>query len=364
MDIIGKTVTHLHESVVEGSVESCKFGNVFSENDMRECAFIRSNLSHIGISQCDITESGFINSNLTNSRFWECDLSGVSVEGCKLDGMTINGISVTELLENYNKEKTTMNKAVRKAIIAGNWKMNKTRPEAKALLEELKPLVADVKGVEVVACVPFTNLETALAVTAGTNIKIGAENCHFEKSGAFTGEISADMLAEMGVEYVVLGHSERRQYFAETDETVNKRTKAALAAGLKPIVCVGELLAEREADITEEVISRQIKLDFAGISADDLKKCVIAYEPVWAIGTGKTATADQAEEVCAFIRATLAKLYGADVAETITIQYGGSMNAGNAAELVSKPNVDGGLIGGASLKAPDFTTIIKAAENG
>ena len=257
-----------------------------------------------------------------------------------------------------------MKKTVRKAVIAGNWKMNKTRPEAKALLEELKPMVADVKDVEVVACVPFTNLETALAVTAGTNIKIGAENCHFEKSGAFTGEISADMLAEMGVEYVVLGHSERRQYFAETDETVNKRTKAALEAGLKPIVCVGELLWERECNITEEVIARQIKLDFFGISADDLKKCIIAYEPGWAIGTGKTATADQAEEVCAFIRATLAKLYGADVAETITIQYGGSMNAKNAEELLSKTNVDGGLIGGASLKAADFTTIIKAAVNG
>ncbi len=257
-----------------------------------------------------------------------------------------------------------MNKATRKAIIAGNWKMNKTRPEAKALLDELKGMVADIKTVEIVACVPFTNLETALAATEGTNIKIGAENCHFEKSGAFTGEISADMLAEMGVEYVVLGHSERRQYFAETDETVNKRTKAALAAGLKPIVCVGELLWERECNITEEVIARQIKLDFFGIEAEDLKKCVIAYEPVWAIGTGKTATADQAEEVCAFIRATLAKLYGAEVAEAITIQYGGSMNAANAAELVSKKNVDGGLIGGASLKAADFTTIIKAAENG
>lgn len=257
-----------------------------------------------------------------------------------------------------------MKKNVRKAIIAGNWKMNKTRPEAKALLDELKPLVADVKGVEIVACVPFTNLETALAATEGTNIKIGAENCHFEKSGAFTGEISADMLAEMGVEYVVLGHSERRQYFNETDETVNKRTKAALAAGLKPIVCVGELLWERECNITEEVIARQIKLDFFAVSKEDVKKCVIAYEPVWAIGTGKTATADQAEEVCAFIRAQLAKLYDTDTAESITIQYGGSMNAKNAEELVSKENVDGGLIGGASLKAPDFTTIIKAAENG
>ncbi len=253
-----------------------------------------------------------------------------------------------------------MNKNLRKAVIAGNWKMNKTRPEAKALIEEMKPLVANA-GCEVVICVPFTNLETAVNLTAGTNIKVGAENCHFEKSGAFTGEISADMLKEVGVEYVVLGHSERRQYFAETDETVNKRTKAALAAGLKPIVCVGELLEEREANITEEVISRQIKLDFAGISADELKNCIIAYEPVWAIGTGKTATADQAQEVCAFIRAVLAKLYSKDVADAITIQYGGSMNAGNAAELLAKADVDGGLIGGASLKAPDFNEIVKAA---
>ncbi len=258
-----------------------------------------------------------------------------------------------------------MNKALRKAVIAGNWKMNKTRPEAKELLEAIKPLVADAAGkVEVIACVPYTNLETAVATTAGSNVKVGAENVHFEKSGAFTGEISADMLVEVGVEYVVLGHSERRQYFGETDETVNKRTKAALAAGLKPIVCVGELLWERECNITEEVIARQIKLDLFGISAEDMKKTIIAYEPVWAIGTGKTATADQAEEVCAFIRATLAKLYGAEVADAVTIQYGGSMNAGNAAELLSKPNVDGGLIGGASLKAADFNTIVQAAVNG
>ncbi len=256
-----------------------------------------------------------------------------------------------------------MNKNIRKAVIAGNWKMNKTRPEAKALIEALVPLAKDA-GFEVVICVPFTNLETAVELTKGTNIKVGAQNCHFAKSGAYTGEISADMLTEVGVEYVVLGHSERRQYFAETDETVNKRTKAALEAGLKPIVCVGELLWERECNITEEVIARQIKLDFYDVSADDLKKCIIAYEPVWAIGTGKTATADQAQEVCAFIRNTLAKLYGKDVADTITIQYGGSMNAGNAAELLSKPDVDGGLIGGASLKAPDFATIINAATNG
>ena len=172
------------------------------------------------------------------------------------------------------------------------------------------------------------------------------------------------MLTEVGVEYVVVGHSERRQYFGETDETVNKRTKAALAAGLKPIVCVGELLWERECNITEEVIARQIKLDLFGISAEDVKKTVIAYEPVWAIGTGKTATADQAQEVCAFIRATLAKIYDAATADAVTIQYGGSMNAKNCAELLSKPDVDGGLIGGASLKAEDFNTIVQAAVNG
>ncbi len=258
-----------------------------------------------------------------------------------------------------------MNKSSRKAIIAGNWKMNKTRPEAKELLEAIKPLVANADGkVEVIACVPFTNLETAINATAGSNVKIGAENVHFEKSGAFTGEISADMLVELGVEYVVIGHSERRQYFGETDETVNKRTKAALAAGLKPIVCVGELLWERECNITEEVIARQIKLDLFDVSAADAKKTVIAYEPVWAIGTGKTATADQAEEVCAFIRSTLAKIYDNATAEAITIQYGGSMNAKNCAELLAKTNVDGGLIGGASLKSADFNTIVQAAVQG
>ena len=256
-----------------------------------------------------------------------------------------------------------MKKDIRRAIIAGNWKLNKTRPEAKELIEAMKPLVKDA-GCEVVICVPYTNLETAVELTKGTNIKVGAENCHFAKFGAYTGEISADMLTEIGVEYVVLGHSERRQYFGETDETVNKRTKAALEAGLKPIVCVGELLWERECGITEEVIARQIKLDFFGVTADELKNCVIAYEPVWAIGTGKTATADQAEEVCGFIRGVLSKLYGKDVADTITIQYGGSMNAGNASELLSKENVDGGLIGGASLKANDFAIIVDAATKG
>lgn len=253
-----------------------------------------------------------------------------------------------------------MDKSKRKAIIAGNWKMNKTPKEAKELLNAITPLVKDA-GCEVIACVPYVDLATALEATEGTNVKIGAENCHWAESGAFTGEISTGMLKEMGVEYVVLGHSERRQYFGETDETVNKRTKAALAAGLKPIVCVGELLWERECDITEEVIARQIKLDLFNVTEEELKNVVIAYEPVWAIGTGKTATADQAEEVCAFIRATIAKLYNQAAADAVTIQYGGSMNDGNADELLSKTNVDGGLIGGAALVAEKFAAIVKAA---
>ena len=253
-----------------------------------------------------------------------------------------------------------MNKALRQAVIAGNWKMNKTRPEAKALINELKPLAADA-SCGVIVCVPFTNLETALEATKGTNIKVGAQNCHFEKSGAFTGEISADMLAEMGVEYVIIGHSERRQYFGETDVTVNKRTKAALAAGLKVILCVGETLEQREQGITEETVALQTKIAFMGISADDAKNIIIAYEPVWAIGTGKTATSAQANEVCAFIRKTVSALYGESLANGMTIQYGGSMNPKNAEELLSMEDVDGGLIGGASLKAGDFAVLLNAA---
>lgn len=253
-----------------------------------------------------------------------------------------------------------MNKQLRKAIIAGNWKMNKTPAEAKELISAVAPLVKDA-DCEVIACVPFVDLSTAIEAAKGTNVKIGAENCHWAESGAFTGEISAPMLKAVGVEYVVLGHSERRQYFGETDETVNKRTKAALANGLKPIVCVGELLWERECNITEEVIARQIKLDLYDVTEEELKNVVIAYEPVWAIGTGKTATAEQAEEVCAFIRATVAKLYNQAAADALTIQYGGSMNDGNADELLSKENVDGGLIGGASLVAEKFAAIVKAA---
>ncbi len=253
-----------------------------------------------------------------------------------------------------------MNKKLRAAVIAGNWKMNKTRPEAKALVEELKPLVKDA-DCGVIVCVPFTNLETVLEAAKGSNIKVGAQNCHFEKSGAFTGEISADMLVEMGVEYVVIGHSERRQYFGETDVTVNKRVKAALEAGLNVILCVGEMLEDRELGITDELVAMQTKIALNGVYKNDLKKVIIAYEPVWAIGTGKTATAEQANEVCALIRATIAKVYDQEAADAMTIQYGGSMNAKNAEELLAQPDVDGGLIGGASLKAPDFSVIVGAA---
>lgn len=253
-----------------------------------------------------------------------------------------------------------MDKSKRKAVIAGNWKMNKTPNEAKQLISEVVPAVKNA-DCEVIACVPYVDLSVAIDAAKGSNVKIGAENCHWAEKGAFTGEISAPMLKEMGVEYVVLGHSERRQYFGETDETVNKRLKAALASDLKPIVCVGELLWERECNITEEVIARQIKLDLFDVTADELKNIIIAYEPVWAIGTGKTATADQAEEVCAFIRATVAKLYNQSAADGLTVQYGGSMNDGNADELLAKTDVDGGLIGGASLVAEKFAAIVKAA---
>ncbi len=253
-----------------------------------------------------------------------------------------------------------MNKALRQVIIAGNWKMNKTRPEAKALIEQLKPIAAKATC-DVVICVPFTNLETAVELTKGTNIKVGAQNCHFEKSGAFTGEVSADMLKEIGAEYVIIGHSERRQYFGETDVTVNKRTKAALEAGLKVILCVGELLTEREQGVTEEIVGLQTKIALLGVTAEQLKNVVIAYEPVWAIGTGKTATAEQANEVCSYIRGIIAKLYGKAAADGITIQYGGSMNPKNAEELLAQPDVDGGLIGGASLKAEDFGVLLDAA---
>lgn len=256
-----------------------------------------------------------------------------------------------------------MNKTLRKAVIAGNWKMNKNPEEATALLNEIAPLVKDA-GCDVVACVPFIDLYAALEATKGTNIKIGAENCYWAESGAFTGEISAKMLADIGVPYVIIGHSERRTYFGDTDETVQKRTRGALDAGLTVILCVGEYLEQREMGITDEIVAMQTKVALQGVSKDELKRIIIAYEPVWAIGTGRTATADQANEVCAMIRKVVAGLYDADAADALTIQYGGSMNAKNAAELLSRPDVDGGLIGGASLKAPDFAAIIDAATKG
>ena len=254
-----------------------------------------------------------------------------------------------------------MNKATRKAVIAGNWKMNMTPSQATALINEMKPLVAGA-DCEVVLCVPFVDIATAIEAAKGSNIKIGAENVHFKASGAYTGEISAEMLKECGVEYVVVGHSERRQYFAETDQTVNLRTLAALGAGLKPIVCVGETLEQRELGYTETLLKSQTKMALTNVSAEQLKNVIVAYEPVWAIGTGVTATADQADEGNGFVRAAIAEAYGADVAETVTIQYGGSMNDGNAAELLAKTNVDGGLIGGASLVAKKFAAIVDAAQ--
>lgn len=236
--------------------------------------------------------------------------------------------------------------------------MNNTIAETKALVAELIPLVRDA-ACDVVICTPYTDLAAALEVAKGTNIKVGAENVHWADKGAFTGEISAKMLAELGVEYVIIGHSERRQYFGETDQTVNARMKAALAAGLKPIVCVGETLEEREAGKVSKVLVRQTTEAFKDIDKSELENIVIAYEPVWAIGTGKTATSDDADASIKIIRDTMATLYCADCAENkVRIQYGGSMNPKNVKELMAMPNIDGGLIGGASLKAADFSQVV------
>ena len=247
---------------------------------------------------------------------------------------------------------------MRKPIIAGNWKMNKTPEEAAELVRELVPLVADAEA-EVVVCPPFVCLDAVRKEAAGSNIKLGAQNVHFEKNGAYTGEVSADMLLAMGVEYVIIGHSERRQYFGETDCTVNKRAKAALAAGLKPIICVGESLEEREKGVTNELVGMQTKLALQGIPAEEMDKVVIAYEPIWAIGTGKTATAAEANETIGAIRKAIAQVYGEEVASKVRIQYGGSMNPKNASELMAQSEIDGGLIGGASLKAEDFSKVVK-----
>ena len=251
---------------------------------------------------------------------------------------------------------------MRRYVIAGNWKMNFTPSEATAFINEIKPMVEGKNNCDIIFCAPFVTIGAAMEAAKGSNIKIGAQNVHFEEKGAFTGEISAKMLKEIGVEYVIIGHSERRQYFGETDHTVNLRTKAALAAGLKVILCLGEVKEERLAGITNEVVGMQTKLDLAGVLAEDLKNVIIAYEPVWAIGTGLTATPEQADETCGVIRNVVADLYGREVAEELIIQYGGSMNDKNAAELLSKTNVDGGLIGGASLVAEKFNAIVDVAQ--
>ncbi|MDO5143206.1 MAG: triose-phosphate isomerase [bacterium] len=246
---------------------------------------------------------------------------------------------------------------MRKAIIAGNWKMNKTPSEAKALVNELKPLVADATC-DVVVCVPAVDIPAVVEAAAGSNIKVGAENVHFAAAGAYTGELSAAMLKECGVEYVIIGHSERRQYFGETDQTVNQRTLAAVAAGLTPIVCVGEMKDVREAGATDGLVDYQTIMALNGLSAEQVKNVVIAYEPVWAIGTGLTATDEQANETIGVIRKALARKYGQEVADEVRIQYGGSMNPKNVKGLMAQPEIDGGLIGGASLKAPDFSLVV------
>ena len=252
----------------------------------------------------------------------------------------------------------------RKVIIAGNWKMNKNAAEGKALIDDLKAICGNCCcccEADVVVCPPFTTIGAVVEAVKGSAIKVGAQNIHWADNGAFTGEISGDMLKSAGVEYVIIGHSERRQYFGETDATVNARLKAALKYDLIPIVCVGELLDERESGKTEEVLTRQIRGGFADISAEDMAKTIVAYEPVWAIGPGKTATPEIAQAAHAHIRSEIAAIFGAEVAEKVRIQYGGSMKASNARELVAQKDIDGGLIGGAALKAGDFTDLIKEA---
>ena len=251
---------------------------------------------------------------------------------------------------------------MRRKVIAGNWKMNMLPNEAISFIEELTPLVKETKN-EVILCVPYTDLFYTLLHVQGTNIKVGAQNLHWEEKGAYTGEVSAPMLKSIGVEYVIIGHSERRQYFAETDETVNKKIKSALKYSLKPIVCVGESLEQRENVTTEKVISNQIQKAFDEIPVEELNKIIIAYEPIWAIGTGKTATKEQANETIKQIRNELAKIYGENEANNAIIQYGGSVKATNAKELFEMSDIDGGLIGGASLKAEEFSKIVNYDNN-
>lgn len=249
---------------------------------------------------------------------------------------------------------------MRRPMIAGNWKMNKTPAETVALIQQLKA-IQPKSNVEIVVCPMTVSLFAAAAQVKGTELHLGAQNVHFEDKGAFTGEANCASLRELGVEYVILGHSERRQYFGETDETVNKKVLKVLENGMKPIICVGESLEQREMGVTMELIALQLKSALSGVSAEQVRRCVIAYEPIWAIGTGKTATGEQAAEVCTFIRATIRSLFGARIARSITVQYGGSMKGENAAELLSHEDIDGGLIGGASLKPDAFMAIVHAA---
>lgn len=246
---------------------------------------------------------------------------------------------------------------MRKPIIAGNWKMHKTIDEAVSFVEEIKPLVKEAKC-EVVVCPTFVCLDAVVKATKGSNVKVGAQNLYFEEKGAFTGEVAPNMLEAIGIDYVIIGHSERRQYFNETDETVNKKLKAAFFHNITPILCVGEALSEREANITEEVIGRQIKLDLAGLTKDQVEKIVIAYEPIWAIGTGKTATSEQANDTIAFIRKVVSNLYGSEVSDKVRIQYGGSVKPSTISEQMAKSDIDGALVGGASLVAVDFAAIV------
>ena len=250
---------------------------------------------------------------------------------------------------------------MRRKVIAGNWKMNMLPNEAIEYIQAFEPLVKDAKA-EVILCVPYTDLFYCLMNAQNTNIKIGAQNVHFEEKGAYTGEVSAKMLKSIGVEYVIIGHSERRQYFAETDETVNKKIKAALANGLKPIVCVGETLEQRESGKTVEIITNQTKLALEGLTREQVKGIIIAYEPIWAIGTGKTATSEDANNSIKAIRKEIANIYGSEVAEEVIIQYGGSVKSSNAKELFACSDIDGGLVGGASLKPDEFSKIVKYDE--
>ena len=254
-----------------------------------------------------------------------------------------------------------MNRRYRKTVIAGNWKMNKTPAEAKALINEIKETIGKVKWCDVIVCVPFVDIPVAVKATKGAKISVGAQNIHFEPKGAYTGEISADMLKELGVKYVIVGHSERRQYFGETDVTVNKKVHTVLDAGMQPIVCVGESLEQREQGVTASVIETQVRIALNGVAKEQMRKIVIAYEPIWAIGTGKTATADDAQEVCGAIRKTLVEIFGEEIAQGIRILYGGSANPSNIAGFLEKEDVDGALVGGASLKADGFADMVRSA---